>query len=235
MASRARGGGAHTCARRGCAHALGASEYCTLVGGASDDAEGSGSDSPGEEPERRFPCDEPGCAHSATTAGDLKRHKRTHSGERPYACDEPGCAFSAISASNLKAHKRTHSGERPYACDEPGCAYSATQPGNLKAHKRTHSGERPYTCDEPGCAYSATRSSDLVTHKRTHSGERPYGCDEPGCAYSATTAGHLERWVYRRYRSILGKLNDIYCRVEIRISGSIPHWGGGKAVAGFKK
>jgi uncharacterized Zn-finger protein len=157
MASRARGGGAHACARRGCAHAPGASEYCTLVGGASDDAEGSDSASPGEEPERRFPCDEPGCAYSATQAGTLARHKRTHSGERPYACDEPGCEYRAAEAGNLKAHKRTHSGERPFPCDKPGCAYSATTASSLKTHKRTHSGERPFPCDKPGCAYSATR------------------------------------------------------------------------------
>jgi hypothetical protein len=66
----------------------------------------------GEELERRFPCDEPGCAYRATQSSHLKRHKRTHSGERPYACDEPGCEYTATTAFNLKSHKRTHSGER---------------------------------------------------------------------------------------------------------------------------
>ncbi|KAJ1641407.1 hypothetical protein T492DRAFT_853046 [Pavlovales sp. CCMP2436] len=63
-------------------HAL-ARQYCTLVGGANDDAKGLAS--PGDEPKRYFPCDEPGCAYSATQAGHLTTHKRTHSGERPYA------------------------------------------------------------------------------------------------------------------------------------------------------
>ncbi|KAJ1624409.1 hypothetical protein T492DRAFT_911768 [Pavlovales sp. CCMP2436] len=192
------------CSRsRGCVHAPGAAEYCTLVGGANDDAEGSETASPGAEPERRFPCNEPGCGYRATQAGTLQSHKRTHSGERPYACDEPGCGFRAATASNLKTHKRTHSGERPYACDEPDCGYRAAVAGSLKKHKRTHSGERPYACDEPGCSYRAVETGRLTVHKRTHSylkkhkrthsGERPYACNEPGCAYRATTAGQLTK------------------------------------------
>ncbi|KAJ1623971.1 hypothetical protein T492DRAFT_882663, partial [Pavlovales sp. CCMP2436] len=196
---RARGGGPHACPRRGCVHALGVSEYCTLVRGASDDDEGSDSASPDDEPERRFPCDEPGCEYSATTASTLKRHTRTHSGERPFPCDEPECNFSAAKAGNLTRHKRTHSGERPFVCDEPGCGYSATSASHLTTHKRTHSGERPYACDEPGCELRASQPGSLKKHKRTHSGERPFPCDEPGCEYSATTRGHLT--VHKRTHS----------------------------------
>ncbi|KAJ1626734.1 hypothetical protein T492DRAFT_615935, partial [Pavlovales sp. CCMP2436] len=131
------------CSRsRGCVHAPGAAEYCTLVGGAHDDAEGSETDaegsetaSPGAEPERRFPCDEPGYRYRASRAGHLARHKRTHSGERVHACDEPGCGLRATTAGDLTAHKRTHSGERPYACDEPGCEYRATTASDLTRHK----------------------------------------------------------------------------------------------------
>ncbi|KAJ1628742.1 hypothetical protein T492DRAFT_140945 [Pavlovales sp. CCMP2436] len=202
MAKSARGGGTHACPRRGYAHALGASKYCTLVGGTSDDAKGSDSASPGEEPERRFPCDEPGCEYSAIQPGHLSAHKRTHSGERPYACDELGYEYSATQPSNLETHKRTHTGERPFPCDEPGCdtgplrwapststsartaasghfratsraASTAPDAGTLTSHKRTHSGERPYPCDELGCKYSATQPGTLKKHKRRmHSGER---------------------------------------------------------------
>ncbi|KAJ1636675.1 hypothetical protein T492DRAFT_901548 [Pavlovales sp. CCMP2436] len=108
--------------------------YCTLAEGASDDDEDSDQVSSGGEPERRFPCDEPGCGYRATTASHLTTHKRTHSGERPYACDEPGCSSRASEAGKITAHKRTHSGERPYACDEPGyyffvILWVVTQPG----------------------------------------------------------------------------------------------------------
>ncbi|KAJ1639622.1 hypothetical protein T492DRAFT_623613 [Pavlovales sp. CCMP2436] len=191
MAKRARGGGTHACPRRGCAHTLGASEYCTLVEGANEDVEDSDSASPDEEPERRFPCDELGCAYSATQSGTLTRHKRTHSGERPFPCDDPGCGYWATTSGHLTAYKRTHSGERPYPCDEPGCKYRAAEAGSLTTHKRTHSGERPFPCDEPGCEYRASTAISLVRHKRTHSGERPFACDEPGCGYRATASGHL--------------------------------------------
>mmetsp|Transcript_37412 Transcript_37412/g.92686 ORF Transcript_37412/g.92686 Transcript_37412/m.92686 type:complete len:94 (-) Transcript_37412:1003-1284(-) len=76
MAKRARGGGTHACPRRGCTHALGASKYCTLVGGASDDADDSVLASPDDEPERRFPCDEPGCEYRAARASQLTAHNR---------------------------------------------------------------------------------------------------------------------------------------------------------------
>ncbi|KAJ1616428.1 hypothetical protein T492DRAFT_895509, partial [Pavlovales sp. CCMP2436] len=160
----------------GCAHALGASEYCTLVGGASDaDADAELSSSPGAARSSRGEDEpvqasargqraaarvrEPGCEYRATKAGDLTRHKRTHSGERPYACNKPGCGYKAAEAGSFTAHKRTHSGERPYA---------------FTAHKRTHSGERPYACNEPGCSYKAAGAGTPAKHKRTHSGERPY-------------------------------------------------------------
>jgi uncharacterized Zn-finger protein len=72
-----------------------------------------------------FACDELKCEYSATRAGRLNRHKRTHSGEQPHACDEPDCEYRAIDSSHLKTHKRTHIGERPHACDEPDCEYRA--------------------------------------------------------------------------------------------------------------
>ncbi|KAJ1620711.1 hypothetical protein T492DRAFT_619655, partial [Pavlovales sp. CCMP2436] len=159
------------CSRsRGCVHAPGAAEYCTLVAGAHDDAEGSETASPGAEPERCFPCDEPGCGYRVSRAGHLTTHKHTHSGERPYACDEPGCdcEYRATTASHLTTHKRTHSGERPHTCDEPGCEYRAARASDLERHKRTHSGEWPFACDEPGCEYRGAEAGKLTRHKRTH-------------------------------------------------------------------
>jgi hypothetical protein len=84
-----------------------------LVGGASDVDSNGDASLPSAEPERGFPCGEPGCAYSATTASSLKRHTRTHGGERPHACDEPGCEYRATRADILKAHKRTLDSSTP--------------------------------------------------------------------------------------------------------------------------
>ncbi|KAJ1623937.1 hypothetical protein T492DRAFT_1051294 [Pavlovales sp. CCMP2436] len=46
-------------------------------------------------------------------------HKRTHSVKRPYACGEPDCEYSATQAGNLARHKRTHSGERSTGSSPP--------------------------------------------------------------------------------------------------------------------
>ncbi|KAJ1629055.1 hypothetical protein T492DRAFT_874002 [Pavlovales sp. CCMP2436] len=89
MAKRARGGGGtHACSRRGCTHALGVSDHCTLVGGTSDDASASDSASPGDEPERRFPCDEPGCEYCHVRPAPARGSLRVGAiGRRPSAKD----------------------------------------------------------------------------------------------------------------------------------------------------
>ncbi|KAJ1616747.1 hypothetical protein T492DRAFT_1104657 [Pavlovales sp. CCMP2436] len=116
----------------------------------------------GDIGDRTFVCDEPDCGYRTTTTGNLKAHKRTHSGERPYACDEAGCGYCATTAGNLKAHKRTHSGERPYVCDEAGCEYRATTAGNLKAHKKKHSGALAVAPAVAGSAADETTLADEV-------------------------------------------------------------------------
>ncbi|KAJ1634976.1 hypothetical protein T492DRAFT_836421 [Pavlovales sp. CCMP2436] len=116
----------------------------------------------------------PAATSGLLKAGNLARHKCTHSGERSYPCDEPGCEYRAAEAGHLTAHKRTHSGERPgerpYACDEPDCKYRAARVGTLTALKRTHSGELPFACDEPGCDFQAATAGQLERHKSAHSG-----------------------------------------------------------------
>lgn len=143
--------------------------------------------------ERPFKCDFEGCGYAAAQHGDLLTHKRTHNGEKPYKCDFEGCGYTAAQRCHLTAHKRTHTGKKPFRCDFEGCSYAAITSGHLVTHKRTHTGEKPFKCDFEGCCYRASRSHHVVTHKRTHTGERPFKCDFKGCGYTATRNCHLVR------------------------------------------
>ncbi|KAL1474266.1 hypothetical protein MTO96_038108 [Rhipicephalus appendiculatus] len=72
-----------------------------------------------------------------STAPDMAKHHRTHTGERPYKCDY--CARAFNNKSNMIRHKRIHTGEKPYQCHL--CPWnSAWKPEltrHLKAHRRS--------------------------------------------------------------------------------------------------
>ena len=71
------------------------------------------------------------CEKSFKQGGDLKVHKRTHSGERPYQCNV--CEKSFKRGGDLKVHKKTHSEERPFHCNV--CGKSFRHGTYLKVHK----------------------------------------------------------------------------------------------------
>jgi hypothetical protein len=90
---------------------------------------------------------------------------------RRYVCDAAGCSYASHLSGNLRTHRRIHTGERPYACTRPGCGYSARESGSLKKHMRTHTGERPYVCGVPGCGHTTARSDNLSKHIKGIHGE----------------------------------------------------------------
>jgi len=105
---------------RGCTHALGASEYCTIVGCASD-----GQPDSDEEP---------------PSSGPRKWTKEEVEEEIERGTSEPNAHRLHVPQSAIGACNR-------HPCDEPGCKYRATASGHLERHKRTHSGERPGMAD----------------------------------------------------------------------------------------
>ena len=146
-----------------------------------------------DELKKKFKCDYPECIFSTMHKGNLKVHKRIHSGERRFRCNVPGCEYSAIRKGDLKNHMLTHSGEKPFQCDHPGCQFSSAYTGNLTKHKRTHSGEIRFHCTHPGCKYSAIQKGNLKLHEMSHTAENPFHCDYPGCEYESKQKSNLKR------------------------------------------
>uniref|UniRef100_T1JSB9 C2H2-type domain-containing protein n=1 Tax=Tetranychus urticae TaxID=32264 RepID=T1JSB9_TETUR len=146
--------------------------------------------------ELTFVCNQEGCGKAFLTSYSLRIHTRVHTKEKPFECQINGCEKAFNTLYRLKAHKRLHTGNT-FNCSSDGCVKFFTTLSDLRKHWRTHTGERPYKCNQQGCGKSFSASHHLKTHIRTHTGEKPYSCNQEGCRKSFTTQYSLKSHLTR--------------------------------------
>lgn len=79
-------------------------------------------------PSTRYECEF--CKRLFVNNCELKKHRRTHTGDKPYRCDV--CDKGFAQKGNLNIHKRIHTKEKPFECSV--CGEKFNHKSNLKYH-----------------------------------------------------------------------------------------------------
>ncbi|VEL13182.1 unnamed protein product, partial [Protopolystoma xenopodis] len=139
------------------------------------------------------------CGKKFKTKQKLVHHTEVHDPNKPYPCKEPGCERSFRSQKYLSNHINDHHGRQPkqYICPMEGCNFAGARRSHLKRHmNENHSGmfhaipvificlislnlrslfdpgEKLFKCSFSGCQRSFCSKESLTSHMSRHS------CDE---------------------------------------------------------
>lgn len=143
------------------------------------------------EPIKRYKCTYSDCTRTYSTAGNLRSHLKTHTGQLTFECKEPGCKKKFLTSYSLRIHSRVHTKEKPFICEENECDKAFNTRYRLIAHQRLHNGQT-FNCSYAGCQKYFTTKSDLKKHERTHSNERPFRCSIDDCDKRFNASHHLK-------------------------------------------
>ncbi|CAG2166473.1 unnamed protein product [Oppiella nova] len=116
-------------------------------------------------------CDWPGCEWEGR-GGDMKGHKRLHTGDKPYACEWPDCGKRFRKNLQLKDHQNVHNNVKPYECHWPDKQEFNELTQELSERNVSYGFDprtNEYKCPKSGCNKCFYNHISAINHiKRSH-------------------------------------------------------------------